>query len=127
MGRGNPMHNNPLANINKQKPSWRCDVCNYETGVARNLRIHMTSEKHTHNIMVLQQNVKHMQQQLSHQQPGVNVKNFFSSLLTLSTCMKVSVSGKPLWSSLMPGAFPKGRTLKVLHSCRLQPYLQTLD
>ncbi|CAL4123099.1 unnamed protein product, partial [Meganyctiphanes norvegica] len=46
----------------KPKPVWRCDVCNYETNVARNLRIHMTSEKHTHNMMVLQQNVKHMQQ-----------------------------------------------------------------
>lgn len=46
----------------KPKPTWRCDVCNYETNVARNLRIHMTSEKHTHNMMVLQQNVKHMQQ-----------------------------------------------------------------
>ncbi|MPC45813.1 Zinc finger homeobox protein 3 [Portunus trituberculatus] len=46
----------------KPKPVWRCDVCSYETNVARNLRIHMTSEKHTHNMMVLQQNVKHMQQ-----------------------------------------------------------------
>ncbi|KAK2725859.1 zinc finger homeobox protein 3-like isoform X2 [Artemia franciscana] len=46
----------------KLKPTWRCDVCNYETNVARNLRIHMTSEKHTHNMMILQQNVKHMQQ-----------------------------------------------------------------
>lgn len=46
---------------NKQKYVWRCDVCNYETNVARNLRIHMTSEKHTHNMMVLQQNMKHMQ------------------------------------------------------------------
>ena len=46
----------------KPKPMWRCDVCSYETNVARNLRIHMTSEKHTHNMMVLQQNVKHMQQ-----------------------------------------------------------------
>ena len=56
------MAGNPLAALVKQKPNWRCDVCNYETNVARNLRIHMTSEKHTHNIMVLQQNVKHMQQ-----------------------------------------------------------------
>jgi AT-binding transcription factor 1 len=53
---------NPLAALVNQKPNWRCDVCNYETNVARNLRIHMTSEKHTHNMMVLQQNVKHMQQ-----------------------------------------------------------------
>ena len=51
-----------LAALAKAKPSWRCDVCNYETNVARNLRIHMTSEKHTHNIMVIQQNVKHIQQ-----------------------------------------------------------------
>lgn len=34
---------------------WRCDVCNYETSIARNLRIHMTSEKHTHNMLILQQ------------------------------------------------------------------------
>ena len=45
------------------KPTWRCDVCNYDTNVARNLRIHMTSEKHTHNMMALsQQNAKSMQQ-----------------------------------------------------------------
>lgn len=44
----------------KPKPTFRCDVCNYETSVARNLRIHMTSEKHTHNMLVLQQNVKQM-------------------------------------------------------------------
>lgn len=48
----------------KPKPTWRCDVCNYETNVARNLRIHMTSEKHTHNMMVLQQNMKHMQRDM---------------------------------------------------------------
>jgi len=34
----------------KPKSTWRCDVCNYETNVARNLRIHMTSEKHTQNM-----------------------------------------------------------------------------
>ncbi|XP_055922638.1 zinc finger protein 2 isoform X2 [Eupeodes corollae] len=45
----------------KPKPSFRCDVCSYETSVARNLRIHMTSEKHTHNMAVLQNNIKHIQ------------------------------------------------------------------
>ncbi|RWS27490.1 Zinc finger homeobox protein 4-like protein, partial [Leptotrombidium deliense] len=55
----------------KPKATWRCDVCNYETNVARNLRIHMTSEKHTHNMMVLQQNVKHMQQLNALQQAGI--------------------------------------------------------
>ena len=47
--------------MSKPKPVWRCEVCNYETTVARNLRIHMTSEKHTHNmLMVQQQNSKHL-------------------------------------------------------------------
>ena len=55
----------------KQKATWRCDVCNYETNVARNLRIHMTSEKHTHNIMVLRQNVNQMQQMSALQQAGL--------------------------------------------------------
>ena len=55
----------------KQKATWRCDVCNYETNVARNLRIHMTSEKHTHNIMVLRQNVSQMQQISALQQAGI--------------------------------------------------------
>ncbi|XP_048112350.1 zinc finger homeobox protein 3-like isoform X1 [Alosa alosa] len=41
---------------------WRCEVCDYETNVARNLRIHMTSEKHTHNMLLLQQNLAQMQQ-----------------------------------------------------------------
>ena len=45
----------------KPKPNFRCDVCSYETSVARNLRIHMTSEKHTHNMAVLQNNIKHLQ------------------------------------------------------------------
>jgi AT-binding transcription factor 1 len=40
---------------NSNKPCWRCDVCNYETNIARNLRIHMTSEKHMNNVMNLQQ------------------------------------------------------------------------
>ena len=45
----------------QSKPNWRCDVCSYETNVARNLRIHMTSEKHTHNMMAMQQqNAKNM-------------------------------------------------------------------
>ncbi|KAL1257137.1 hypothetical protein QQF64_012682 [Cirrhinus molitorella] len=46
--------------------SWRCEVCDYETNVARNLRIHMTSEKHTHNVLLLQQNLAHMQRQRKH-------------------------------------------------------------
>lgn len=45
---------NPYSKA-KIKASWRCEICNYETNVARNLRIHMTSEKHAHNQMVMRQ------------------------------------------------------------------------
>lgn len=48
--------NNSLCR--QQKPAknmWRCDVCNYDTAIARNLRIHMASEKHMHNMVILQQ------------------------------------------------------------------------
>lgn len=69
----------------KPKPSWRCDVCNYETNVSRNLRIHMTSEKHAHNILVMQQSSKSMssdlQMQLNHM---AMVSQDTSSLLALS-------------------------------------------
>ena len=46
------------------RTAWRCDVCGYSTMVARNLRIHMTSEKHTHNVALLQRQQHHHQ---SHQ------------------------------------------------------------
>ncbi|XP_053324174.1 zinc finger homeobox protein 2 isoform X2 [Spea bombifrons] len=39
----------------KQKASWHCKVCNYETNISRNLRIHMTSEKHMQNVLLLHQ------------------------------------------------------------------------
>lgn len=66
-----PSSSQSNSNGGKQKATWRCDVCNYETNVARNLRIHMTSEKHTHNIMVLRQNVNQMQQISALQQAGL--------------------------------------------------------
>ncbi|KFD68623.1 hypothetical protein M514_00355 [Trichuris suis] len=40
---------------NKRGPIFRCDICNYETCIARNLRIHMTSEKHSQNSVLLNQ------------------------------------------------------------------------
>lgn len=52
----------------KQKQSFRCDVCSYETSVARNLRIHMTSEKHTHNMLVMTQSINHLHQDMALQQ-----------------------------------------------------------
>nr|XP_006824984.1 PREDICTED: LOW QUALITY PROTEIN: zinc finger homeobox protein 3-like [Saccoglossus kowalevskii] len=55
----------------KPKPTWRCEVCEYETNVARNLRIHMTSEKHMHNMLAVQHNVTQMQHDLQ-----MNLGNF---------------------------------------------------
>lgn len=56
---------------NTMKPNFRCDVCSYETSVARNLRIHMTSEKHIQNMTALQQNIK--QYQFMKQAPPANI------------------------------------------------------
>lgn len=42
------------SHSHSQGKRWRCDVCDYETSIARNLRIHTTSEKHTHNMLRLQ-------------------------------------------------------------------------
>lgn len=50
-------------NVNYIPPRFQ-QVCDYETNVARNLRIHMTSEKHMHNMMLLQQNMKQIQHSL---------------------------------------------------------------
>nr|CAD7440263.1 unnamed protein product [Timema bartmani] len=88
-GASHPQHSHhQMVQSQKPKPTFRCDVCNYETNVARNLRIHMTSEKHTHNMMVLQQNVKHMQtlsalhqQSQQHQQHQHQQQLSFESLL----------------------------------------------
>lgn len=43
------------SHSSSNKSVWRCEYCNYETSVARNLRIHMTSEKHVHNAALAQQ------------------------------------------------------------------------
>ena len=40
---------------------WRCDICNFETSQPRNLRVHMTSEKHVQNITAIQHNMKQLQ------------------------------------------------------------------
>ncbi|XP_029378290.1 zinc finger homeobox protein 3-like [Echeneis naucrates] len=44
----------PPLHTHSHGKRWRCDVCDYETSIARNLRIHTTSEKHTHNMLRLQ-------------------------------------------------------------------------
>ena len=93
---------------NKPKPTWRCDVCNYETNVARNLRIHMTSEKHTHNMMVLQQNMKHMQRDMQlHQMNQLVMLQQDPSFLGLGGPIPGGVTF-PYDGSLMLGGLPTG-------------------
>ena len=41
--------------------NWRCDLCNYETNISRNLRIHLTSEKHIQNMACMSENMKNIQ------------------------------------------------------------------
>lgn len=50
-----PIKLSPPVHSHSHGKRWRCDVCDYETSIARNLRIHTTSEKHTHNMLRLQQ------------------------------------------------------------------------
>lgn len=73
--------NNELSSVTtptaKTKPSWRCDVCNYETNVMRNLRIHTTSEKHTQNLLMLHQSVKNFQQQQQQQTSQTSTSSSF--------------------------------------------------
>lgn len=70
------MPSNSQANggspLNASKPLWRCDICKYDTNLPRNLRIHMTSEKHTNNMLLVQQNVKQMQQLSALQGAGLD-------------------------------------------------------
>ncbi|KAL4234053.1 hypothetical protein ACF0H5_005707 [Mactra antiquata] len=92
----------------KAKPTWRCDVCNYETNVARNLRIHMTSEKHTHNMMVLQQNMKHMQRDMQiHQMNQLVMLQQDPSFLGLTGPIPGGITF-PYDGSLMMGGLPAG-------------------
>ncbi|KAH3774394.1 hypothetical protein DPMN_175776 [Dreissena polymorpha] len=92
----------------KPKPTWRCDVCNYETNVARNLRIHMTSEKHTHNMMVLQQNMKHMQRDMQlHQMNQLVMLQQDPSFLGLTGPIPGGITF-PYEGSMMMGGLPTG-------------------
>lgn len=69
----------PPAHSHSHGKRWRCDVCDYETSIARNLRIHTTSEKHTHNMLRLQRgyylsHCRSLAPQLKHlQNTGKNV------------------------------------------------------
>ncbi|XP_070686889.1 zinc finger homeobox protein 3-like [Pempheris klunzingeri] len=86
---------------------WRCDVCDYETSIARNLRIHTTSEKHTHNMLRLQRgyylsHCRSLAPQLKHlQNTGAEL-----SLNMRLTTQQVAEQPVTLGSTLTPSPSP---------------------
>nr|XP_029524897.1 zinc finger homeobox protein 3-like [Oncorhynchus nerka] len=63
-----PPENTPPypSHPSSQGKRWRCEVCDYETSIARNLRIHTTSEKHTQNVLRLKHTHNVLQLQRSY-------------------------------------------------------------
>ncbi|XP_041852190.1 zinc finger homeobox protein 3-like [Melanotaenia boesemani] len=97
----------PPAHTHSHGKRWRCDVCDYETSIARNLRIHTTSEKHTHNMLRLQRGYY-----LSHcRSLAPHLKHLQTTGAELSVNMRLTsqhVSEQPvtLGSTLTPSPSP---------------------
>ena len=97
------------------RSAWRCDMCGYSTMVARNLRIHMTSEKHAHNMAVLQR--QQQQQQQSHQMRLHQQMN--AAVALPPTTYHPSMSTLP-WSAVAPPApfLPLPTPVDLTRSCQ---------
>ncbi|KAG7522139.1 zinc finger homeobox protein 3-like [Solea senegalensis] len=97
----------PPPHSNSHGKRWRCDVCDYETSIARNLRIHTTSEKHTHNMLRLQRgyylsHCRSLAPQLKHlQTTGAEL-----SLNMRLTSQQVAEQPVTLGSTLTPSPSP---------------------
>ncbi|XP_053283330.1 zinc finger homeobox protein 3 [Pleuronectes platessa] len=97
----------PPAHSHSHGKRWRCDVCDYETSIARNLRIHTTSEKHTHNMLRLQRgyylsHCRSLTPQLKHlQNTGAEL-----SLNMRLTSQQVAEAPVTLGSTLTPSPSP---------------------
>ncbi|XP_049930031.1 zinc finger homeobox protein 3-like [Epinephelus moara] len=97
----------PPAHSHSHGKRWRCDVCDYETSIARNLRIHTTSEKHTHNMLRLQRgyylsHCRSLAPQLKHlQNTGAEI-----SLNMRLTSQQVTEQPVTLGSTLTPSPSP---------------------
>ena len=107
----------------KPKQTFRCDVCNYETNVARNLRIHMTSEKHTHNIMVMQQNVKqmhHLSSLQAHMAGGFDPAAMMQFQAALLGADKMAAGGGPE-AALADLAFSQAMMFQMMASGQVPP------
>jgi len=75
------------------RSAWRCDVCGYSTTVARNLRIHMTSEKHAHNVAALQR--QQQQQQSHHQQHQMRLQRQLNAAAAAAAAVAASAALPP--------------------------------
>ncbi|XP_061533769.1 zinc finger homeobox protein 3-like [Phycodurus eques] len=86
---------------------WRCDVCDYETSIARNLRIHTTSEKHTHNMLRLQRGyyLSHCRSLTPHLKHLQNAGGELSLNMRLTT-QQVTELPVTLGSTLTPSPSP---------------------
>ncbi|XP_053742857.1 zinc finger homeobox protein 3-like isoform X2 [Synchiropus splendidus] len=102
-----PVKPTPPVQSHSHGKRWRCDVCDYETSIARNLRIHTTSEKHTHNMLRLQRgyylsHCRSLAPQLKHlQNPGAEL-----SLNMRLTGQTVTEQPITLGSTLTPSPSP---------------------
>ncbi|XP_072241824.1 zinc finger homeobox protein 3-like [Leuresthes tenuis] len=97
----------PPAHSHSHGKRWRCDVCDYETSIARNLRIHTTSEKHTHNMLRLQRGyyLSHCRSLAPHLKHLQNTGAELSLNMRL-TSQHVSEQSVTLGSTLTPSPSP---------------------
>ncbi|KAA8590174.1 hypothetical protein FQN60_014108 [Etheostoma spectabile] len=115
----------PAAHTHSHGKRWRCDVCDYETSIARNLRIHTTSEKHTHNMLRLQRGYY-----LSHcRSLGPQLKHLQNTGAELSLNMRLTsqqVTDQPvtLGSTLTPSPSPSPSPPPALSLSPTEPLSQ---
>ncbi|XP_061772793.1 zinc finger homeobox protein 3-like isoform X2 [Nerophis ophidion] len=95
----------PPAHSPSNGKRWRCDVCDYETSIARNLRIHTTSEKHTHNMLRLQRGyyLSHCRSLAPHLK---HLQSTGGELLNMRLSHQVAEQPVTLGSTLTPSPSP---------------------
>ncbi|XP_054475488.1 zinc finger homeobox protein 3-like [Anoplopoma fimbria] len=119
----------PPTHTHSHGKRWRCDVCDYETSIARNLRIHTTSEKHTHNMLRLQRgyylsHCRSLAPQLKHlQNAGAEL-----SLNMRLTSQQVADQPVTLGSTLTPSPSPSPSLFQCLVcSCFSSDSLESVE
>ncbi|XP_019743956.1 zinc finger homeobox protein 3-like isoform X2 [Hippocampus comes] len=115
----------PPAHSPSHGKRWRCDVCDYETSIARNLRIHTTSEKHTHNMLRLQRGyyLSHCRSLAPHLKHLQNTGGELSLNMRLTT-QQVTEQPVTLGSTLTPSPSPSPSPPPVLSLSPAEPLSQ---